>query len=144
MYEQILVPTDGSDGAKRALEHALAIADSFDASIHTLHVVRAQGISDALDEDEYADVLDRLDEAGRDAVETVESRAAEAGHEVETTVTRGVPATEIEGYAAENDVDVIVMATAGRTGSAREMLGSVTEAVIRSSSVPVLTVEASD
>jgi len=140
MYDDILVPTDGSDGVEQALDHAFVLAARFDATVHTLYVVQADGVADTLDEAEFADLLDRLDDAGQQAVETVRRQAREADHDIETAVCRGVPATEINEYVEEAGIDRVVMATAGRTGTAREMLGSVTEAVVRSAEVPVLTV----
>lgn len=137
MYEDILVPTDDSAGTERALEHALAVADRFDATLHTIHVVQTPDFAEELEDS----VLERLERAGQEAIEAVVERARVAGHEeVEAAIRRGTPATEITDYASERDVDVIVMSTAGRTGEAREMVGSVAEAVVRESPVPVLTV----
>lgn len=144
MYDDILVPTDGSESVAQALEHALVLADRFDATVHTIYVVQADGITETLDETEFEDVFDRLDEAGQKAVEGVREQARAAGHDIEAAVRRGTPTEEIEGYADEQGIDLVVMATEGRTGSAREMLGSVTEGVIRSGSVPVLTVNVGD
>ncbi|WP_436903723.1 universal stress protein [Halovenus halobia] len=139
MYDEILVPTDGSDGVEQALDHAGAIADNFDARLHTIHVVQTPGTSETLDE-EFADTLDRLEQAGEQAIETAREHARQAGHDIETTLTEGAPEAEIRRYIDEHDIDLVVMATAGRTGSAREMLGSVTEDVVRSTAAPVLTV----
>jgi nucleotide-binding universal stress UspA family protein len=145
MYDRVLVPTDGSDGSLVAVEHAAELAQECNAELHTLHVVQAEGVSDALDESEYADVLERLERAGGEAIEAAREQAAAAGvDEVATAVVRGIPAEAIHDYVADNDVDVVVMATEGRTGSARELIGSVTESVVRTSSVPVLTVNVGD
>lgn len=142
MYDSVLLPTDGSERAIAALEHALGIARRCDASVHVLHVVQVDGVSGDLEED---GIRERLEHAGDDAVDTVVERAREAGQsEIESAVVRGLPAEEITEYAERNDLDIIVMATAGRTGSAREMIGSVTERVVRSAPVPVLTVTAGD
>lgn len=144
MYDDILVPTDGSESIAQALDHAFVLADRFDATVHTIYVVQAEGIADTLDETEFEDVFDRLDEAGQQAVEAVREQAHAAGHDIEAAVHRGTPDEEIERYAAEHGIDLVVMATEGRTGSAREMLGSVTEGVVRSASIPVLTVNVGD
>jgi len=135
MYDDVLVPTDGSEGVEQAVAHASAIADRFDATVHTVHVVQTPDFADELE----GSVVERLERAGREAVAAVEQRAAGAG-DVESAVLEGVPSEEIIDYVANQGVDVIVMATAGRTGAEREMVGSVTEAVIRRSPVPVLTV----
>lgn len=140
MYDEILVPTDGSDGVKQALDHAAAIADKSDARIHTLYVVQTAEASETLDE-EFANTLDRVEQAGQQAVETAREHARQAGHDIETTVQEGVPEEAIRKYIDDHDIDLVVMATEGRTGDAREMLGSVTEDVVRSTAVPVLTVD---
>lgn len=137
MYDDVLVPTDGSEGVEQAVAHASAIADRFDATVHTVHVVQTPDFADQLE----GSVVERLERAGREAIAAVEQQAAGAGTgNVESAVLEGVPSEEIVGYAADRGIDVIVMATAGRTGAEREMVGSVTEAVIRRSTVPVLTV----
>ena len=81
---------------------------------------------------------------GERAVAVVADRAAERGVPAETAVERGVPHEAILEYAAENDADAIVMATHGRTGVERFLLGSVTERVVRRSPVPVLVVRVED
>lgn len=141
MYDRILVPTDGSEGSLAALDHALGAARRNDAVVYALHVVRAEGISDALDDEAYSDALDRLERAGEEAVETIREATADADIELaDASVVRGVPSAEILEYVTANDIDLIVMATEGRTGSERELIGSVTEEVVRTAPVPVLTV----
>ncbi|MEK7821464.1 MAG: universal stress protein, partial [Planctomycetota bacterium] len=63
--------------------------------------------------------------------------------QVETVVTMGIPAEEILKAARDEDVDVIVMGTHGRTGIAHTVMGSVAENVVRRASCPVLTVRQS-
>ncbi len=140
-YDRILVPTDGSDRAVLALEHALGIADRCNATIHILHVVQLDSVTEMPDDER---LRERIENAGDEAVETLIETAHEAGHEaIESAIERGLPAEEIRAYADAHDIELIMMATAGRTGSAREMIGSVTETVIRTADVPVLTVRES-
>ena len=135
MYEDVLVPTDGSESVEQAVAHASAIADRFDATVHTVHVVQTPDVADQLE----GSVVERLERAGREAVEAVTEQTDGSG-DVESAVLEGVPSEEIVSYAADRGIDVIVMATAGKTGAEREMVGSVTEAVVRQSPTPVLTV----
>jgi nucleotide-binding universal stress UspA family protein len=138
MYRHVLLPTDGRRGTERAVRHAVDLARRNAATLHVLHVVD----TDALPLDAHSQsVVLRLEEAGYDAVETVRERAAAAG--VEDTVgavRQGTPVREILRYADEADADVIVMGTHGRTGIRRLLVGSVTNQVVRSADVPVLTV----
>jgi nucleotide-binding universal stress UspA family protein len=85
--------------------------------------------------------LEAIEEAGREAVADVVTEAEAGGLDrVEDHVIQGTPYRAIVEFATENDVDVIVMGTHGRRGIDRYLLGSVTEKVIRTSPVPVLSV----
>lgn len=138
MYDRILVPTDGSAGSEVAIEHAIALARTFDASLHGLYVVETdRGPAEV----EMAELLDALEAVGRDAMTDLQERARAAGLEtVEGTVARGTPHRAILEYADQKDIDLIVMGTHGRTGLDRYLLGSVTEKVVRMAEVPVTTV----
>jgi nucleotide-binding universal stress UspA family protein len=137
MYDSVLVPTDGSNDAGEALDHAVSLADTYDATLHALYVVE----STRSNETPGDDPLGRVADAGGDAVEAVAERAREAGvPDVETAVERGVPADVILEYVDREGVDIAVMATAGRTGESREILGSVSESVVRESPIPVVLV----
>ncbi|WP_411963001.1 universal stress protein [Haloferax sp. YSMS24] len=138
MYEDILVPTDGSDGTGRAIEHALELAGP-DSKIHVLSVVD-QRVYLAAGGDQQDAVIQSLRD---DAVDAVELCVAECEGKCETTtaVREGVPHRVILEYADEHDVDVVVMGTHGRTGRDKlTSLGSVTERVVENAKRPVLVV----
>ncbi len=120
MYDVILFPTDGSEGAAVALEHAIDQARQYDATLDVLHV----GDSD--------------DDG--DAVESAAERARDAGLHVNTAIVEGTPHEVIADYVADRGVDVVVMGSHGRRGLDRYLLGSVTERVLRTVDVPVLVV----
>lgn len=135
MYQSILLPTDGSDATRQAIRHAFEFADRYDAALHVLSVVSG---------DQYR-TPDGRDEATDEALRAVDAVATRAeGDDVGVTreVRYGVPHEQILAYADEADVDMVVMGTHGRTGFGRAVLGSVTERVVRSSEVPVVTVRA--
>ncbi|MEY7848270.1 universal stress protein [Natrarchaeobius sp. A-rgal3] len=136
MYQDVLVPTDGSDGTRRSITHGLTIAERFDARVHALSVV-PEGPLGTLESEEATPAAHR-------AVEHVESEAAEAGLEVVTAVEHGVPHEEILAYVDDHDVDMVVMGTQGRTGIDRVLVGSVTERVVRMADVPIVTVRLTD
>jgi nucleotide-binding universal stress UspA family protein len=142
MYEEILVPTDGSPTAEAALEHAVDIARRYDARIHALYVVDTNVYTTL---ETGTDVVIRaLEEEGQKAVERVEASAEAADLRVTSSVVTGVPARDIVSYAGDHDVDLIVMGTHGRTGLDRYILGSVAERVVRRADVPVMTVHHPD
>lgn len=141
-YADILIPTDGSDAANRALTFGVSLAQTPGAALHLLSVIEVDTFGADLGSERYAETLESraaqiIDEATataeRDSVETVVSSV-----EWNASVTNA-----IREYADENDVEVGVMSTHGRTGLERYLLGSVTEKVIRTLSRPVLTVPAS-
>jgi nucleotide-binding universal stress UspA family protein len=142
MYDRILVPTDGSDGALAALDEAIDLASAFDATIHSVYVVNASvqpaGVVDGVD------VLATLEQAGERATAEVAERVEAAGLDVETAVVRGAVHDCVRTYAIDHDVDLLVMGTHGRTGMERALLGSVTEKVVRTAEQPVLTVRADE
>jgi len=138
MYDSILVPTDGSDVATVAVDAAVALADRFDAHVHVLHVLEVGELPPDV-EDPGASELARR---GREAAESAADRATEAGLSSTMAVTENGKSIHesILGYAAEHDVDCVVMGTHGRTGVGRFVLGSVAERTVRESPVPVWTV----
>ncbi len=136
MYDELLLPTDGSDGTAAAIENARYVAELADARIHALFVVD-HGITGA---PEWDVVVEREEERGEDALEAVAAAGAERGIDVEKHLRRGRPHEEILDAAGDYGVDVIVMGTHGRTGVSRFLTaGSVAERVVRHSEVPVMT-----
>lgn len=140
MYNDILVPTDGSTGARQALEHAITLATEQNATVHVVYVVNpsytaAEGM-------EY--LLEALEEEGERTVESALDLSADSDVPMTTKVLRGTPYRKILEYAADHEIDLIVMGTQGRTGLDRFLLGSTTEKVVRTSEIPVLTVRRSD
>ncbi len=141
MYDRILFPTDGSDPATAVHDYVLEIASAHDATVHVLNV--ADTTHDSVTRIQ-GQVVDVLEPEGERIVDEVAASAREAGVDVVTDVRQGVPHETIVEYAGANDVDLIVMPTHGRSGIERYLLGSVTERVVNTSAVPVLTVTPSE
>ena len=139
MYDDILFPTDGSDGADAALAHAMELADTYDATIHVLSVVDSSYLGSAAAE---ATTFERLRDAAEQAAEATVERVTDRGIDATGEVLEGEPYAAILDYA--EGVDVVVMGTHGRRGIDRYLLGSVTEKVVRMADVPVLTVRLDD
>jgi nucleotide-binding universal stress UspA family protein len=140
LYDRILVPTDGSPEGDRAIEHALSLAAVHGATVHALSVVDTASYAGAPMEAAWEGIDDLLRSDAEDAVAAFETRASDSDVPVETATADGSPSREIIRYAERNDCDLVVMGTHGRGGIDRLLLGSVTEKVVRGSSVPVLTV----
>lgn len=161
MYQTIVYPTDGSDGAQFALDHAREHARRYDADLHALFVadtgyVKTGMVAGEHDIDtsgmveeghettssgmvsEEHDPLRPIEEEGQEIVEDVAASVDDVP--VTTAVRRGDPYETILEYADDVGADLLVMGTHGRTGIDRYLLGSVTEKVVRTADAPVLTV----
>lgn len=136
-YEEILLPTDGSEGAEIAVEWGITLAELHDATVHTIYSVDTSRVSVL---GEVPEVHDALEEIGREALESVRERATDAGVSVVANIGSGPAARMILTYSEEHDTDMIVIGTHGRSGVERYLLGSVTETVVRESDVPICCV----
>jgi nucleotide-binding universal stress UspA family protein len=136
MYDQILLPTDGSDAAEAAVDHATRLARAFDAPTHVLSVVEPIPAA----ETDAALVQERLREGADRAIDRAVDRLDAAGVETERSVRDGSAHRAILREADAVGADLIVMGTHGRTGVGRVLLGSVTERVVRRADAPVLSV----
>jgi nucleotide-binding universal stress UspA family protein len=141
MYSEILVPTDGSPASDAAIEHAVDLAEKYGARLHALYVVDGAAYSSLEAGAEV--VVEALESEGKEATQRVVEAAGDDGVDCVTHVTSGTAYQSIHDYVDEHDVDVVVMGTHGRQGLDRYLLGSVTERVVRTSDVPVLTVRQS-
>lgn len=144
VYDRVLHPTDGSDGAEYATEHAIAIAERFEVPIHVLFAVDTSNIqaTDAYATSTYEATVEALEAEGQNRIEQVRARADAAGVAVTDDVLTGAPANTITDTAEPGDA--IVMGTHGRSGLDRYLIGSTTEKVVRTADVPVVTVPLSE
>jgi Universal stress protein UspA and related nucleotide-binding proteins len=135
VLKHILVATDFSPASDAALTYGRALAKTFGARLHLLHVAENFFLRPTLT-DPYAlkaAVGRRLDERL-----TAEDRIERSAHAVLETSDH--PADTIAEYAKSTHIDLIVMGTHGRTGVSHLLVGSVAERVVRTAPCPVLTV----
>ncbi|SDR41378.1 universal stress protein [Natronobacterium texcoconense] len=143
MYDDVLVPTDGSDTVSETLEHALPIAADNDATVHVLYVVDSR-ITAAAD-DNADDLETTLERDGSEAIEEVRDRASAQGLETTAEIRKGTPAKTILDYADEEGIDLIVIGTRGKSPREKVVsLGSVSERVVDNASIPVFVVRDTD
>lgn len=147
MYETILVPLDGSPLAEVALPYAEEFADRLGAEITLLQVVslsiHAYPAAEGVIEIPYADEEEKLLEArAKEYLERVGGRLKAKGVSVQPEVRVGLAADEITNYAARGDVGLVVMATHGRSGIGRWVLGSVAQKVVRATNRPLVLIRA--
>lgn len=140
MYKRILVATDGSDTAERAVAHAVSLAGEQDAALRFITVVNPQitGWGEFLGAE-----IDSLIENARELLERTDERARAAGVAPDSGLLEARERHVGEVIAQEAldwDADLLVMGTHGRKGFTRLVLGSVAEVALRTSRVPVLTI----
>lgn len=143
MYERILVTLDQSDLAERALPHAVALARAFQATIHLVSVVPVVD-AQAMHAAGVAVDWDAQIASAREYMAAMRRRVMAEGIEAEWDVCQGNVAEEILRYCDQQDCDLIVMSTHGRSGLGRWVYGSIADRVLRHANVPVLLVRASD
>jgi len=142
LYESILLPTDGSAGIERVIDHAVELARVHDATIHALYVIDATSFTGLPMETSWEGVRQVLESEGETALDQVR-RLVPEDVPIETHTVEGTPSTEIVRHTREKPVDTVVMGTHGRGGIDRLLLGSVAERVVRKSAVPVVTIPVS-
>lgn len=145
MYTHILCTLDGSPLAEQALPHALTMAKMFGARLTLLRVVEVPPLP-VLPELATVEIelLPQLEQEARAYIEQKVAELKEEGVVVQGDVVEGRAAEAIADYASENNVDLIVMATHGRSGLSRWAFGSVAERVLRQAHCPVLLIRASE
>jgi len=137
-FDRILFPADGSKHAEPALEQALDFARLLKVPLVCVYVVDVRALEPYPTEGLFVDLRSILEKEATKVLDRVRQRAGKARVKVETKILEGVPEEELV-KAAHAD-DLIVMATHGRRGLSRLLLGSVAEDVVRHAPCPVLVV----
>jgi nucleotide-binding universal stress UspA family protein len=140
--KKILVPTDLSELSIAAADYAASLALTYGAKIYMLYVVERESRHETTPVEPQPAFGSRpYEEEGKKELHRfVYWKLREVGGVIEV-VRVGKAETEIRRFAEEEGIDLIVMATHGRTGLAHVLMGSVAEKVVRLSSVPVMTVK---
>lgn len=140
--QRILLPTDFSDFSAAATKYACELATKFDTELHLLHTLETHlavtpsfGMGLALPK-----YIDESRAAAEKSLAGILDPKWSAGRKVIQAVLEGSPKVEIIRYARKHDIDLIVLATHGRTGLSHVIMGSVAETVVRTAPCPVLTV----
>ena len=160
MYQKILIPLDGSKLAECVLPHAEAYFKN--GLVETAVFLRvleplplrlyddvAESFMTSAYENAYSQKVEsweKLEEERKKSVETYLKQIADSysqyGSEIKCEVLEGRVADTIASYAEKNNVDLILIATHGRSGVGRWLMGSVADRVLRSSRMPVMMINA--
>jgi nucleotide-binding universal stress UspA family protein len=153
----ILWPTDGGEPSCKALEAAIAIAEKYNARIYALRVVApvpplagpgyapmvgAGYESMAIKGYDVPLYQQELLKSAENDLSQVVAKKVPKKIKITREVKIGTPAEVIIEFAREKNIDIIIMATHGRTGISRFMIGSVAEKTIRQSTIPLLIIPA--
>ena len=144
MYQRILVATDGSELSRKAVDHAIALAALCGAELLALTVVPRYpqsyfegGI--ALQPEEVGRVEQQWEQDGQALVDAIATQAQKQGLRVRAlTVKSDVVSDALLAAATKHHCDLIVMASHGRRGLQRLLLGSETQHVLTHAAIPVL------
>ena len=140
-FKKILCPIDFDDNSIAALDYARDLAREHDATLYVLHAVFVLLPGAGFPLEPYPVVSD---EPRKLELQKIAREHLDGKVRYELAARAGKPAETIIQAAEDFDVDLIVMATHGRTGVTRLFLGSVAEHVVRTSSRPVLTIRPKD
>jgi nucleotide-binding universal stress UspA family protein len=145
MYRHILIPTDGSELAHRAVAHGLSLAKLFGAKVTTLTVEGSFNVYAVPTSKDYeisgafAGHIERVKAHAAKILDRVAEEARAAGVSCEAVqIEQDQPYKAIIETAKQRDCDLIVMASHGRSGIAAIVLGSVTTKVLTHTKIPVL------
>lgn len=148
MYANILLSTDGSDVARKGVEHGIALAKALNAKVTVITVTEPLLVGYGSGHGGWIptqDVIDSYDEARKEragkVLDDVRAMAEQSGISVDLLhVPNALPASAIIETAKSRGCDLIVMASHGHRGLKKLLLGSQTSEVLVDGSVPVLVV----
>jgi nucleotide-binding universal stress UspA family protein len=147
MIKNILVPTDGSTHAKKAIDYASDLASKYDATVHLLHVISKSEIPEG--PDRYMDV-ERVEEPREQVLKKIGDGIIKSGvteakgkgmNNVKSSIVIGDPAEKIVEFAKDNGVDMIIMGSRGLGAMKGILLGSVSSKVCQAAECTCVTVK---
>ncbi len=137
--KRVLVPVDFSDSCRKAVAYGVAIAEKTGAKLYLAHVLASIPAFGYVFPDNPVDMdAKRLADARHTLLDLLPSNHDQLHYELVARI--GAVEDELLGIAHEEDIDLVIMGSRGRTGLRRWFLGSVTEHLLRKLAVPVLTV----
>ncbi|ADL58881.1 MULTISPECIES: universal stress protein [Methanothermobacter] len=142
MYKRILLATDGSECSMKAAKYAIETARQNQAELIALSVTETKALQNLPVEELTRKVTELFRRESEEVLERVEELASsmEGSVKVRKMILEGPSADTILRVADEEGVDLIVVGASGKHALERFILGSVSEKVVRHSTVPVLVV----
>jgi len=146
MYSKILVPLDGSRRAERVLGHVENMALSFGAKVILLRAVRPPPLvgRDSSELQQFQKNMEEIQKEAEDYLNTVKRKFNEMGIEAQAQVTVAPVVKEILNVAEKESVDLIALASHGRSGLSRLFYGSVAAGILQRIDRPLLVIRSQD
>lgn len=142
MIQKILVPIDGSDHARKAIEFATDIASKYKAEVHIVHVFSPLDRAHELDDNLLKEVEKNYQEFAERIIEEAEREVKKKAVEsYQSAILRGDPAQKILQFAKGNGIDLIILGSRGAGTADMLMFGSVSHKVCHLSDCTCLTVK---
>lgn len=139
MYDEILVPYDGSDEAEKGAIHGIELAAALGSDVTALYVIDLPGAPRALSiRDDEEKMRRQYREYGEEVLNELCEVAADHGVDCSTALRTGSVSEEIVDYAEDEGMDAIVIGSAYR-GVVGSLIGGTAEKVVRTARVPVIT-----
>lgn len=140
---KILVPVDFSDVSEKAFDYALNFGEHYGSEISILHslVIYQDMHEEIVNFKDFQKFIEIRETKAEDKLRKYVEKASAHGADVESIIVKGLSAADsISQYLSENEFDLVIMGRRGLSSSEQAALGSVTEAIIRLSPAPVLTI----
>ena len=131
MFDKIMVPTDGSEFAKKAEEMALSLAEKLEATVVAVHVI----------DEKLIYPFEVMEEDGKEILSNVQKKGQKMGVKVEEVLIFGNPRHDMKKISEKTGADLVVIASHGRTGFEKIIMGSVAENTLKTLNMPVLLVK---
>lgn len=139
-YDDILVPTDGSDAANEAAEHAVELAKQFGGTVHALYVMDMGDAGFVATPSDIEETRNRLEKKGKEYTDEIRIIGDDVDVDVVTEIKSGIPEDEVREYIDEHGIDLLVLGKRGRSDPDKPMFGSLTQRLIGHLDIPVHTV----
>ena len=133
-----MIATDGSDCSMLAAGKGIELARLSGGKVYAVYVVSTNYLSSVGVDFYWGEIYEAFQKDGENAVNNIKEMGERVGVNVEPIVLDGHPADELIRYAEEEEMDIVIMGTIGKTGLNKLLLGSVTGSLVRHSRVPVM------
>ena len=131
MFNTIIVPTDGSKYAEKAEDVAISMAKNFQGKLVVVHII----------DEKLIYPFEVLEEEGKEILEKARIKGEDQGVEVDTVLIVGNPAHDMAKIVDKTDADLVVIASHGKTGLQKLLMGSVAESTLKTVKIPIMLVK---